>query len=343
MDPIPPSILERTESYCTERLVALSAIFLVHAAVVCAIVSHSEDLQVVSNWWTWLPLVILVSFFYLLASCTDPGFVELPVVAETRNLAIGSEEPEKEAPVDLVDVTSDEACDEPGDIETSRQAREDKHGVTARHSRGSEGETSPIFDSTPLEKEQMRWCTFCAIWQPLRAKHCHDCHRCVRTHDHHCIWLGSCVGENNRRWFYLFLVFQMIELCAFFSYGLRSFSVVDIHMTHLFALIVVAIFGILVAPLLSFHTFLIAVNLTTWESAAWQRITYLGGNALAESHGSPFSRGLFLNCVSFFCPQFLEGRLMNGRLLKRTKPIRWEYGHPSWPRGLGCFGNCFPT
>lgn len=53
---------------------------------------------------------------------------------------------------------------------------------------------------------ETRYCTVCTLEQPVRAKHCRDCGKCVALHDHHCPWLGICIGERNRRqfWFYLF-------------------------------------------------------------------------------------------------------------------------------------------
>lgn len=32
------------------------------------------------------------------------------------------------------------------------------------------------------------------------------CDRCVRRYDHHCIWLGSCVGERNHGLFWWYLL-----------------------------------------------------------------------------------------------------------------------------------------
>ena len=44
-------------------------------------------------------------------------------------------------------------------------------------------------------------CSVCAIPQPPGAVHCTFCNRCVRGHDHHCVWSGQCIGEGNMRSF----------------------------------------------------------------------------------------------------------------------------------------------
>jgi hypothetical protein len=51
----------------------------------------------------------------------------------------------------------------------------------------------------------LRFCTQCLIDMPLRARHCRMCQKCVSTYDHHCPWLGNCVGERNRKHFYAYL------------------------------------------------------------------------------------------------------------------------------------------
>ena len=70
--------------------------------------------------------------------------------------------------------------------------------------------------STPFEYAgdivERRYCTMCRMEQPLRAKHCKTCDRCVALHDHHCPWLGICIGEKNRFFFYWLVFFQSLEL-----------------------------------------------------------------------------------------------------------------------------------
>ncbi|XP_028582387.2 palmitoyltransferase ZDHHC23 [Podarcis muralis] len=49
------------------------------------------------------------------------------------------------------------------------------------------------------------WCTKCHLVRPARAGHCRICGRCVKRLDHHCVWINSCVGEQNHQAFILAL------------------------------------------------------------------------------------------------------------------------------------------
>ena len=57
-----------------------------------------------------------------------------------------------------------------------------------------------------------KYCVKCFIDIPIRGKHCKICKTCISTFDHHCVWLGNCIGENNKKYFVLFLFFQCFEI-----------------------------------------------------------------------------------------------------------------------------------
>ena len=54
------------------------------------------------------------------------------------------------------------------------------------------------------ESARGRFCDVCQIHQPLGTYHCEDCNACIEELDHHCPWMGKCVGKRNMRWFQLF-------------------------------------------------------------------------------------------------------------------------------------------
>jgi len=49
------------------------------------------------------------------------------------------------------------------------------------------------------------FCEMCKASKPPRAHHCRRCARCVFRMDHHCVWIGNCVGYGNQKHFILLL------------------------------------------------------------------------------------------------------------------------------------------
>ncbi|KAM9988857.1 hypothetical protein ACTFIY_004907 [Dictyostelium cf. discoideum] len=73
-------------------------------------------------------------------------------------------------------------------------------------------------------------CESCNFIKPARSKHCRVCDKCVGRFDHHCPWINNCVGENNLRYFLLF-VFSTSMLCMYGAYlcGFSMYSFMKIN------------------------------------------------------------------------------------------------------------------
>ncbi|CAD8058711.1 unnamed protein product [Paramecium sonneborni] len=61
----------------------------------------------------------------------------------------------------------------------------------------------------------IRYCSTCKIMKPSKASHCKHCNHCVDGFDHHCFWVGTCIGIRNWRAFLLFLQSSLLTIILY--------------------------------------------------------------------------------------------------------------------------------
>lgn len=79
------------------------------------------------------------------------------------------------------------------------------------------GLSYPGFPDPPQVKPSNTtpFCDTCGVIKSYRVYHCTDCNVCIEGYDHHCPWIGKCVGAKNLCSFYFFLlmIFGTLILC----------------------------------------------------------------------------------------------------------------------------------
>ncbi|OXB70993.1 UNVERIFIED_CONTAM: hypothetical protein H355_012545 [Colinus virginianus] len=144
---------------------------------------------------------------------------------------------------------------------------------------------------------KLKYCYTCKMFRPPRTSHCSVCDNCVERFDHHCPWVGNCVGKRNYRYFYAFIL-SLSFLTAFI------FACVVTHLT------------------LRFHTYLVASNLTTNEDikGSWS-------NKRGSEFANPYShKSILTNCCAVLCGPF------HPSLIDRRGFIQPDVGTPASPK-----------
>ncbi len=75
---------------------------------------------------------------------------------------------------------------------------------------------------------KLKFCRTCLIVRPLGSSHCGICNICVESYDHHCPWVGNCIGRNNYKDFFLFLCFfNLGSIYTIIFNGLQYTTAID--------------------------------------------------------------------------------------------------------------------
>ena len=153
-------------------------------------------------------------------------------------------------------------------------------GIMHKHERNNKYKLRKYFIKSIINGHlyELSFCQSCFLFNPPRAKHCYFCDNCVLRFDHHCNWVGHCIGQKNYSSFFILIwsiffsnLFYIIYPLYYICVQAKKFkNKENYNKLILWGFSIVVLYNILmlftfIGRLVVLHTYLQCINKTFYE------------------------------------------------------------------------------
>lgn len=243
-----------------------------------------------SGWVTLVLLAFLSILSFHVVQGSSPGYVDHDdACSKHGNFRAADDNRVGKEVINLSPVDHDE--DSNASMESGSATLPRRLAARSGASRGTEGSGGRTFGG----------CDRCASKgpRPPRSHHCRICRRCVLKFDHHCVVLGTCIGERNHLRFWCMLTAHCLLIAEALNVDSTTHAACPLTWHRALLIASLGVIGLWLGVLWAAHSYLALMNATSVEVVREEEVrTYTLRHVVPWN--IPFV-GRYIHNIRLFC------------------------------------------